>query len=331
MSEMITTTGRSSSNIATEIRSVYKQAGTVAYMAMVEMGRLLVEAKGLVDHGEWGSYVENEVGFSHSQANNYMRIYERSKTLTNSQTFVNLGFSHIVALLTLPDAQLEEFVENHDVQNMSVRKLNEEIREEKRLREAAEGQAADLQQRNETLKTEANTLRNKAEALLQEASRAKTSEEALTKKLERLEKKLSRAEQAEANARREADRLRENPEISDDMRHQLTAEAKAQAAAEARAEVQAELDAARAEVKRITEERAAAEQEKQKAEKLGDPEAMAFKLVSDNVVGMINQMEGLRQRASRRNPELEQKMRAFMRKMAERLNKLAEGRNDGVE
>lgn len=310
MSEMITTTGRSSSNIATEIRSVYKQAGTVAYMAMVEMGRLLVEAKGLVDHGEWGSYVENEVGFSHSQANNYMRIYERSKTLTNSQTFVNLGFSHIVALLTLPDAQLEEFVENHDVQNMSVRKLNEEIREEKRLREAAEG---------------------RAEALQQAASRAKTSEEALTKKLERLEKKLSRAEQAEANARKEADRLRENPEITDAQKEQLTAEARAQAAAEVRAELQKELDAARAEVKRITEERAAAEQEKQKAEKLGDPEAMAFKLVSDNVVGMINQMEGLRQRASRRNPELEQKMRAFMRKMAERLNKLAEGGNDGAE
>lgn len=310
MSEMITTTGRSSSNIATEIRSVYKQAGTVAYMAMVEMGRLLVEAKGLVDHGDWGSYVENEVGFSHSQANNYMRIYERSKTLTNSQTFVNLGFSHIVALLTLPDAQLEEFVENHDVQNMSVRKLNEEIREEKRLREAAEG---------------------RAEALQQAASRAKTSEEALTKKLERLEKRLSRAEQAEANARKEADRLRENPEITDAQKEQLTAEARAQAAAEVRAELQKELDAARAEVKRITEERAAAEQEKQKAEKLGDPEAMAFKLVSDNVVGMINQMEGLRQRASRRNPELEQKMRAFMRKMAERLNKLAEGGNDGVE
>lgn len=309
MNEMITTTGRSINTVTAEIVAISNQAAQMAYMSMVEIGKRLVEAKSMVDHGEWGDWLKNEVKFSQRTAQNFMQIYQRS-TEGNAQTFAHLGYSQIVALLALPEGEAEEFAQTHDVQDMSVRELKEAIAEEKRQREQAEG---------------------RAEALQQAASRAKTSEEALTKKLERLEKKLSRAEQAEANARKEADRLRENPEITDAQKEQLTAEARAQATAEVRAELQKELDAARAEVKRITEERAAAEKEKQKAEKLGDPEAMAFKLVSDNVVGMINQMEGLRQRASRRNPELEQKMRAFMRKMAERLNKLAEGGNDGAE
>lgn len=313
MSEMIITTGRSSSNIATEIRSVYKQAGTVAYMAMVEMGRLLVEAKGLVDHGEWGCYVENEVGFSHSQANNYMRIYERSKTLTNSQTFVNLGFSHIVALLTLPDAQLEEFVENHDVQNMSVRKLNEEIREEKRLREAAEG---------------------RAEALQQAATKAKTAEEALLKKVGQLEKKLARAEQAEAAAQKEAKRLRENPDIPAAMKGQLMAAGHAQGTAEVRAELQAELDAARAEVKRITEERAAAEQAAQdsrKAEKMADPDVTRFNDLGKQIMEDFNRLDGYRLRIVTKDPDMEPKLRAYMAKMLAIITKKYGGFANGAE
>lgn len=313
MSDIITTTGRSISTVTAEIVAISNQAAQMAYMSMVEIGKRLVEAKDMVAHGEWGTWLENEVKFSRSTANNFMRIYERSKIEGNSQTFANLGYSQIVQLLTLPDGQLQEFVQTHDVQEMSNRQLKDALAEEKVRREKAEG---------------------KADALQQAATKAKTAEEALNKKLERLEKRLSRAEQAESAAQKEAQRLRENPDIPDAMKEQLVAEAKAQAAAETRAELQAQIDAAQAEVMRITEERAAAEkaaQEKTKAEKLENPEAMAFKLLTDNVVGMINQLEGLRLRTASKNPELGGKMREFMRKMAEKLNKYAEGKGNGTE
>lgn len=312
MSEMITTTGRSINTVTAEIVAISNQAAQMAYMSMVEIGKRLVEAKGMVEHGEWGDWLKNEVKFSQRTAQNFMQIYQRS-TEGNTQTFANLGYSQIVALLALPEGEAEEFAQTHDVQDMSVRELKETIAEEKRQREQAEG---------------------RAEALQQAASRAKTSEEALTKKLERLEKRLSRAEQAEANARKEADRLRENPEITDAQKEQLTAEARAQAAAEVRAELQKELDAARAEVKRITEERAAAEkaaQNDRKAEKMADPDVTRFNDLGKQIMEDFNRLDGYRLRIVAKDPDMEPKLRAYMAKMLSIITKKYGGLADGAE
>lgn len=312
MSEMITTTGRSINTVTAEIVAISNQAAQMAYMSMVEIGKRLVEAKSMVDHGEWGDWLKNEVKFSQRTAQNFMQIYQRS-TEGNAQTFAHLGYSQIVALLALPEGEAEEFAQTHDVQDMSVRELKEAIAEEKRQREQAEG---------------------RAEALQQAASRAKTSEEALTKKLERLEKKLSRAEQAEANARKEADRLRENPEITDAQKEQLTAEARAQATAEVRAELQEELDAARAEIKRITEERAAAEkaaQNDRKAEKMADPDVTRFNDLGKQIMEDFNRLDGYRLRIVTKDPDMEPKLRAYMAKMLSIITKKYGGLADGAE
>lgn len=312
MSDIITTTGRSINTITAEIVAISNQAAQMAYMSMVEIGKRLVEAKAMVEHGEWGSYLQNELGFKQRTANNFMQIYQRSVS-SNSQTFANLGYSQIVQLLALPAGEAEEFVQTHDVQEMSVRELKEAIADEKKLREAAEG---------------------KADALQKAASKAKTAEEALQKQLERLEKKLSRAETAEAAARKEAERLRESPEISEDMRHQLTAEAKTQAAAEAKAELQAQIDAAQAEIKRLTEERAAAEQAAQasrKAEKMADPDVTRFNDLGKQILEDFNRMDGYRLRITTKDPDMEPKLRAYMAKMLAIITKKYGGLENGAE
>lgn len=100
---------------------------------MCQLGKLLTEAKAMVGHGGWKQYLEEEVSYSQSTANNFMRMYEAYGEFgPNSQTFGNLGASKALELLALPEGQREEFAESHDVESMSVRELKAQIAAEKR-------------------------------------------------------------------------------------------------------------------------------------------------------------------------------------------------------
>lgn len=107
---------------------------------MCQLGKLLTEAKAMVGHGGWKQYLEEEVSYSQSTANNFMRMYEAYGEFgPNSQTFGNLGASKALELLALPEGQREEFAESHDVESMSVRELKVQIAAEKKKVEDAEG------------------------------------------------------------------------------------------------------------------------------------------------------------------------------------------------
>ena len=42
----------------------------------IEIGRKLVEAKAMLPYGQWGQWLKEEVEFSQSSAQNFMRIFE---------------------------------------------------------------------------------------------------------------------------------------------------------------------------------------------------------------------------------------------------------------
>ena len=62
--------------IASEIRTIVRQTQRTMLDAAIEIGRRLVEAKELVPHGGWGSWIKDKVHFSQSTANNFMQLYE---------------------------------------------------------------------------------------------------------------------------------------------------------------------------------------------------------------------------------------------------------------
>ncbi len=72
MSEMIVLETRR--QIADVTRDIRIKTGQFLLDA-IEIGRLLFEAKSMVAPGGWTKYVEEELPFSHSWANNYMRLY----------------------------------------------------------------------------------------------------------------------------------------------------------------------------------------------------------------------------------------------------------------
>lgn len=136
--------------IAAEINSIKEQTRKAFLYNSIEIGRRLAEVKQMVPHGEWGSWLEQNVDYSQSTANNLLKIFENYAKdqlslfgdNVKSQAFVNLSYSQAIALLGVPAEEREVFVKEHDVENMSTRELQKVIKEkqelEKQLRESEE-------------------------------------------------------------------------------------------------------------------------------------------------------------------------------------------------
>lgn len=67
-----------------------------------EVGKLLNEAKELVKHGEWGSWIADNCQFSERTAQQYMRVASGLPELTKSATVADLTYREAVALLAEP-------------------------------------------------------------------------------------------------------------------------------------------------------------------------------------------------------------------------------------
>ena len=128
---------RDLATVTAEIRAYQDAARRMAISYSIEIGRRLIEAKEMVEHGEWGDYIKTELGFSQTTANNHMAMFRAyaadqmrldGDNLKN-QAFGNLTYTQALALLALPsEEEREAFVETHDVASMSTRELREELR-----------------------------------------------------------------------------------------------------------------------------------------------------------------------------------------------------------
>lgn len=99
MSEIITV--RDGDIIAAEINVIKENANRVLIASAIEIGKRLVEAKSLLEHGQWMKWLEEKVDYSQSTANNLMKLYQEYGTgevslfdnWTNSETFGKLSYA----------------------------------------------------------------------------------------------------------------------------------------------------------------------------------------------------------------------------------------------
>ncbi len=305
--------------LAVEIRTLQQQAQVVVLSYAIEIGRRLNEAKAVLDHGQWGPWLEREVNFSQSTANNYMKIFERygSDQVSlfgdaKSQTLGNLPYTKALKLLAVPEDEVETFVEEHDVANMSTRELEQAIRERdeaKRKLEAVQDDAAqvilDAEEAVEKAKGEAETLRKELEELkarpvevaveapskeILDQIRAEEAQKAAAAAAE-LEKKLAAAEAKAARAEAKAKKLKDKVD---------------EAGEDAKAAMQKDIEAAEA-AKADAEARAKALEEKLKT---ADGDAAVFKVYFSRVQEDLNRMLGMIQKAE---PAQKEKFRTALR------------------
>ena len=189
--------------VTAEIKELKRQAQSMAIAYVIEIGRRLVEAKAVLPHGEWSTWLSEEVDFSQSTANNYMKIFEEygSDQLTlfgavaNSQLIANLSYAKALKLLAVPADERESFAEKVDAENISVKELDAAIKEKK----AAEERAAELEEKVAELEEASEREEAAKKEAAEAAKQVEELQKALQKERETVEKEKKKAADALAN------------------------------------------------------------------------------------------------------------------------------------
>lgn len=116
--------------------------------SIVIIGQDLIEAKSKMEHGLWGTWLEERVNFSQSTAENYMKIAEQ---VGGDSMLLNLPYTKILALLAVPAEEREEFAEANNVEDKSVAQIKQLIRERDEARLHASKAEAKIEEQNKLI------------------------------------------------------------------------------------------------------------------------------------------------------------------------------------
>ena len=236
--ETVSASGREIDQLTREIQYYWRKGQAAVLDCVLEIGRRLAVAKGLVKHGEFGTWIDENFEFSHSSANTFMKLYDEYGAdqltlfgaVTESQTFANLPYSKALALLAVPREEREEFAREVGAEDLSTRELKKVIKErdeERQARAAAEAREAEFAEKLSA----AEVAKAAAEALAKDAEEARG-------RVEKLEADLKKRREAELKLKDKLKAAEENPKIPDDVLAKLKEEAKTESEAAQGAEVE---------------------------------------------------------------------------------------------
>lgn len=194
-------TTRTPELIAAEINKIKEDTKRILIYNSIEIGRKLTEAKELVQHGEWGNWLETEVNYSKSTANNLMKIFQEYGAdqisllgdNLKSQTFGNLNYSQATLLLGVPAEDREKFVEENNVEEMSARELKKAIEELKKTEEEKEKALKAMEEAEQKAREESEARQALEDAFnsgAEERRKLEEEKESLIGKINGLEKKI---------------------------------------------------------------------------------------------------------------------------------------------
>ena len=189
--------------IAAEVRTIEEQVRGVALSGAVAIGRRLIEAKGLVPYGRFLEWIKANLDYSERRAQDLMRLYETYGRGTIPESVSALDYSKAVALLAAPEEARESLAERAADEGMSVRRLQEEIRQ---LNEARKADQVSLEQLEARRMEEADTARRAIERMEQDVSAMRGTAEAANRTADALRRERDVAQKnADAAAKRASD------------------------------------------------------------------------------------------------------------------------------
>ena len=106
---------------------------------IVTIGRKLLLVKQQLEHGQFGDWLKANTEFSSSTANNFMRT---AQAVDETPMLAAFPHTKVLELLNIPAEERDDFVNEHDVDELSVRQLREAIKERDAAKEDAERQRA---------------------------------------------------------------------------------------------------------------------------------------------------------------------------------------------
>lgn len=285
--------------ITAQIISTKNTVGRILAMAYIEIGGLLTKAKELVPPGEWTYYLENEVEFSHRTANNCMKLFAEYSKNPDSQALANMPYAKAVRFLALPEEDRAEFLESHDVENMSSREFDKAITEARAAKKAAEDRSENLEKQLEAEKADNASSQDLIKQLTEARDKAVADAEA---------------------ARKQVQHLKENPKVPKSLIDSISSEAAKQAEAAYRSRLEKAVEAKNEAEKKVQEaqEKLAAAQN---TSRVSSPEAAAFSVLYPQIETSFNQLNGCRLKVASADSELGEKLRNLMCQLVDRFQR----------
>lgn len=167
---------------------------------LLEIGRVLIEAKKHVKHGEWQAWVEENSGLELRVAQSVMAAYRRFC----GKNMESIDKSKLFKMLALPEGTEDKFIEENNISEMTARQVAEAVR---KVRDEMQGKVDIAEDKARKAEDDLNALRTAKPAPDPEMVEKIHYYEG---KVEELRANLERQAQAAQDAINTANELRKN-------------------------------------------------------------------------------------------------------------------------
>ena len=262
--------------IISEIKIIEQTVAKTAMEGAIQIGERLQEAKEQVGHGNFEQWCEENLNYSSRTARNFMRIASEyggeNGLISNRKMSSDLSISNALSLLKVPEEDREKFIEEHPVEDMKNKDLEDEIRKLKAEKATLEEEVTNVaKDRSEVggrlAEAEATIERLKGQIAMKDAQPQVDPAE-----LEKLKRKL---EKAEASLAKEKEKLKQEQES---RQAAIDKELQAQRD-EMAAKTQKSIDSLQAEI----------EQLKRREQNAGNESMLKFKVLVDQLQDTFRQ------------------------------------------
>ena len=261
--------------IISEIKIIEQTVAKTAMEGAIQIGERLQEAKEQVGHGNFEQWCEENLNYSSRTARNFMRIASEyggeNGLISNRKMSSDLSISNALSLLKVPEEDREKFIEEHPVEDMKNKDLEDEIR---KLKEEKESRERTVDVLNKSLQDEAEKL-SKAYHEIEDLQRQldETPAEAVDPaELEKMKKKLEKAETSLAKEKEKLKQEQESRQAAIDKELQAQRD-------EMAAKTQKSIDSLQAEI----------EQLKRREQNAGNESMLKFKVLVDQLQDTFRQ------------------------------------------
>ena len=273
--------------IVSEIKIIEQNVAKTAMEGAIQIGERLQEAKEQVGHGNFDTWCKENLNYNRRTAERFMKIASEyggeNGLISKTTTLSHLSISNALSLLKVPEEDREKFVEEHPVDDMTNKALEEEIRKLKEEKQK-DTETIETLRRNADRESE-RTLQaiHEAEDLkrqLDDAASAQADPEEIAKLQEQLQRAEQKLQKTKEDLKKEKDKLK----VEKDLRQAaIDKELEAQSAKlkdEAKKEVDAVIEDLQSMKDQLEEENRSLQH---KLENAGNDTIIRFKVLVDQL------------------------------------------------